>query len=109
MPTASSRDADIVCLSTVSGTPVIEAEWLAPGAHVSSVGYAPPGGGLPSAVVQQATLAVESRLSFDPPPAGCAELAGLDPARGTELGELLAERQGLANIVLLTKAESVSA
>ena len=84
--------ADIVCLCTTSDTPVIEAEWLAPGAHVTSVGYAPPGGELPPEVVRQATLAVESRLSFDPPPAGCAELAGLDPALGTELGELLAGR-----------------
>ncbi len=84
--------ADIVCLCTTSDTPVIEAAWLAPGAHVTSVGYAPPGGELPPEVVQRARLAVESRLSFDPPPGGCAELAGLDPARGTELGELLAGR-----------------
>jgi ornithine cyclodeaminase/alanine dehydrogenase-like protein (mu-crystallin family) len=86
------RDADIVCLCTTSDTPVIEAEWLAPGAHVTSVGYAPPGGELPPEVVRRARLAVESRLSFDPPPGGCAELAGLDPALGTELGELLAGR-----------------
>jgi alanine dehydrogenase len=86
------RDADIVCLCTTSDTPVIEAAWLAPGTHVTSVGYAPPGGELPPEVVRQARLAVESRLSFDPPPAGCAELAGLDPALGAELGELLAGR-----------------
>jgi alanine dehydrogenase len=86
------RDADIVCLCTTSDTPVLEAAWLAPGAHVTSVGYAPPGGELPPEVVRRARLSVESRLSFDPPPGGCAELAGLDPALGTELGELLAGR-----------------
>jgi ornithine cyclodeaminase/thiomorpholine-carboxylate dehydrogenase len=86
------RGADVVCLCTTSDTPVIEGDWLAPGAHVTSVGYAPPGGELPPEVVRHATLAVESRLSFEPPPAGCAELAGLDPALGIELGELLAGR-----------------
>lgn len=102
------RDADIVCLCTTSDTPVIEAAWLALGAHVTSVGYAPPGGELPSEVVRQARLAVESRLSFHPPPAGCAELAGLDPALGTELGELLAERvPGRASAVELTAYKSM--
>ena len=86
------RDADIVCLCTSSATPVIEASWLAPGAHVTSVGYAPPGGELPAEVVHDATLAVESRLSFSPPPGGCAELAEFAPARGRELGELLSGR-----------------
>lgn len=86
------RGADVVCLCTTSATPVIEGAWLSPGAHVTSVGYAPPGGELPPEVVRQARLAVESRLSFEPPPAGCAELAGLDPALGVELGELLAGR-----------------
>lgn len=84
--------ADVVCLCTTSDTPVVEADWLAPGAHVTSVGYAPPGGEMPLEVVRRATLAVESRLSFNPPPAGCAELAGLDPAIGIELGELLVGR-----------------
>jgi len=32
---------------------------------------------------------VETRLSFEPPPAGCGELSGLDPSLGTELGELV--------------------
>lgn len=86
------RGADVVCLCTTADTPVIERDWLAPGAHVTSVGYAPPGGELPFEVVRHATLAVESRLSFEPPPAGCAELAGLDPALGIELGELLSGR-----------------
>lgn len=86
------RGADVICLCTTSGTPVIEEAWLSPGAHVTSVGYAPPGGELPVALVRRARLVVESLLSFEPPPAGCAELAGLDPMLGTELGALLSRR-----------------
>jgi ornithine cyclodeaminase/thiomorpholine-carboxylate dehydrogenase len=84
--------ADVICLCTTSSTPVISIDWLSPGAHVTSVGYAPPGGELPLDIVTQGRLVVESRLSFEPPPAGCGELAGLDPAMGTELGELLSGR-----------------
>ncbi|MBK7348511.1 MAG: ornithine cyclodeaminase family protein [Gemmatimonadetes bacterium] len=81
--------ADVVCLCTSSGTPVISIDWLSPGAHVTSVGYAPPGGELPIEIARQGRLVVESRLAFEPPPAGCGELTGLDPAMGTELGDLL--------------------
>jgi alanine dehydrogenase len=35
-------------------------------------------------------LAVESRVAFDPYPAGAHELQGLDPAGAVELGELAA-------------------
>lgn len=84
--------ADVVCLCTTSGTPVISIDWLAVGAHVTSVGYAPPGGELPLEIVRTGRLVVESRLSFEPPPAGCSELTGLDPTMGTELGNLLSGR-----------------
>jgi ornithine cyclodeaminase/thiomorpholine-carboxylate dehydrogenase len=83
------RGADVVCLCTSASEPVISREWLAQGAHVTSVGYAPPGGELDRQVVEQGHLFVETRLAFEPPPAGCAELAGLDPSTGTELGEVL--------------------
>src|SRR5215510_14274711 len=36
------RQSDIVCLATHSATPVIDAAWIKPGTHVSSVGYHPP-------------------------------------------------------------------
>lgn len=102
------RGADVICLCTTSGTPVIEEGWLSPGAHVTSVGYAPPGGELPVALVRRARLAVESRLSFEPPPAGCAELAGLDPMLGTELGALLSGRApGRASDTELTVYKSM--
>jgi alanine dehydrogenase len=86
------RDADVVCLCTSADEPVISLDWLAPGAHVTSVGYAPPGGELDRQVIEQGHLYVETRLAFEPPPAGCSELAGLDQTRGTELGEVLRDR-----------------
>lgn len=87
------RGADVICLCTASGQPVIELDWLAPGAHVTSVGYAPPAGELPRAVIEHGQLFVETRLAFAPPPTGCGELTGLDPSTGTELGEVLLGRR----------------
>jgi ornithine cyclodeaminase/thiomorpholine-carboxylate dehydrogenase len=87
------RGADVVCLCTTSGTPVIEANWIAPGAHVTSVGYFPPGGELPREVIDRGQLFVETRRAFEPTPVGCDELAGLSPERGTELGEVLLGRR----------------
>lgn len=87
------RGADVVCLCTSSGAPVLRRAWLAPGTHVTSVGYRPPGGELDREVIEQGHLFVETRLAFAPPPAGCGELTGLDPESGTELGELLLGRR----------------
>jgi ornithine cyclodeaminase/alanine dehydrogenase-like protein (mu-crystallin family) len=72
---------------------VVQPEWIGPGTHVTSVGYAPPGGELPRELAERHRLFVETRLAFQAPPAGCAELAGLDPERGTELGEVLVGRR----------------
>lgn len=83
------RGADIVCLCTNAAEPVIRGEWLAPGAHVTSVGYRPPSGELGGDVIERGRLFVETRRAFEAPPVGCAELAGRDPASGVELGELL--------------------
>ena len=89
------RGADVICLCTSSSTPIISANWLSPGAHITSIGYAPPGGELDRNVIMRGKVFVETRLAFEPPPAGCSELAGLDPNTGTELGEvLLALRPG---------------
>lgn len=87
------RGADVVCLCTSASEPVMSADWLAPGTHLSSVGYAPPGGELDPEVVEWAELFVETRLAFEPPPVGCGELTGLDPSIGTELGEVLLGRE----------------
>ena len=47
------RGAVVVCLSTASSTPVVEADWIVPGTHVTSVGYAPPGGELNRKLVEK--------------------------------------------------------
>jgi ornithine cyclodeaminase/alanine dehydrogenase-like protein (mu-crystallin family) len=86
------RGADVVCLCTSAGEPVVSLDWLAPGMHVTSVGYAPPEGELDRRVIEHGRLFVETRLAFEPPPAGCGELSGLDPSVGTELGEVLLGR-----------------
>ena len=83
------RGADVVCLCTASETPVISLDWLSSGSHITSVGYRPPGGELPRQVAEYGKLFVETRLAFKPQPAGCGDLAGLDPAIATELGEIL--------------------
>jgi ornithine cyclodeaminase/thiomorpholine-carboxylate dehydrogenase len=81
--------ADVVALATHAAHPVVEPHWIAPGAHVSSVGYRPPEGELPRELLASGRLFVETREAFEPTPVGCAELAGLDPAGATELGEVL--------------------
>jgi ornithine cyclodeaminase/alanine dehydrogenase-like protein (mu-crystallin family) len=83
------RGAAVVCLCTSAREPVLRREWLAPGAHVSSTGYAPPGSELGAELARAGRLVVETRDAFAPPPAGCAELAGLDPDAAAELGELV--------------------
>jgi ornithine cyclodeaminase/alanine dehydrogenase-like protein (mu-crystallin family) len=84
--------ADVVCLTTGASEPVLRADAVAPGTHVTSVGFAPPGGELDPELARRGRLFVETRQAFAPPPAGCAELAGLDPASATELGEVLLGR-----------------
>jgi ornithine cyclodeaminase/alanine dehydrogenase-like protein (mu-crystallin family) len=91
---AAVRGADAVAVSTHSPEPVLLAGWVAPGTHVGSVGYNPPGSELDAALVRMATVVVESRESaLAPPPAGAAELAGLDPSSVAELGEVVVGRR----------------
>ncbi|MBL8061428.1 MAG: ornithine cyclodeaminase family protein [Anaerolineales bacterium] len=86
-------DADIVCLCTSSPEPVIKKEWLKEGVHITSVGYRPPGGELPRDVIEASHLFVESKRAFEPPPAGSAEVQGLNSDFGTELGEMLLKQK----------------
>jgi ornithine cyclodeaminase/alanine dehydrogenase-like protein (mu-crystallin family) len=59
---------------------------------VTSVGFNPPGGELDRALIDRGSLFVESYDAFAPPPIGSAELQGLDPSTGTELGEVILGR-----------------
>jgi alanine dehydrogenase len=86
--------ADVVALCTHSGEPVVRLEWLKPGTHVTSVGASPPHGELDSAIAAKGKLYVEARaVAFQPFPAGCVELVGMDPEKAAEIGELLLGRR----------------
>jgi ornithine cyclodeaminase/alanine dehydrogenase-like protein (mu-crystallin family) len=83
------RGADVACCCTDASEPVLRREWLAAGAHVCSVGASQQGPELDDETVRAGLLCVESRVAFQPPPAGAFELQGLDPDRAVELGEVL--------------------
>jgi ornithine cyclodeaminase len=106
---AAVRGADVVAAATHSKEPVVRLEWLAPGAHVSSVGFPGEGSELDPAIVREATLVVETRAALAPPPAGAPELQGLDEsAVHAELGELVTgTRPGRATPDEITLYKSV--
>jgi alanine dehydrogenase len=81
--------SDLVCLATHSATPVIEAAWVRPGTHVSSVGYHPPVGELPVALARESRLFVETMDAFSPPPVGCSELADVRSSTAATLGDVV--------------------
>ncbi|HZS23907.1 MAG TPA: ornithine cyclodeaminase family protein [Gaiellaceae bacterium] len=103
------RGADVVAATTHSAEPVVRAAWVAPGTHVSSVGYNAPGSELDPDLVRAATIVVESRESaFSPPPGGAPELANVDPDTVCELGELVSgAKRGRATPVEITLYKSV--
>lgn len=69
------RDADLVAAVTHSPEPVVRREWLAPGAHVTSVGVNPHGRELAGEVVRDALVVVESRAAaLAPFPGGSNDL-----------------------------------
>lgn len=102
--------ADVVHCATHSPEPVVLADWLSPGVHVSSVGYNAPGSELDPAIVERAdVICVEARDSaFAPPPAGAPEMTGIDPQHVVELGEVVAgTRPGRTDAEQLTLYKSV--
>jgi alanine dehydrogenase len=102
------RGADVVCACTDAGEPVVRAEWLASGAHVTSVGASSQGPELDPETVGSGLLVVESRVAFEPYPAGAHELQGLDPDSAAELGEVLAgTREGRSSPEQITVYKSM--
>jgi len=57
------RGADLVAATTHSPEPVVQREWLTPGAHITSVGVNPHGRELAGEVVCDALVVVESRAA----------------------------------------------
>lgn len=87
------RSSDVVCLSSHSYKPIIQADWVQPGTHVSSVGYAPPTGELPVQLARDNSLYVQTLDAFESPPVGCGELSDIDPGQATQLGDVLSGAQ----------------
>jgi alanine dehydrogenase len=88
------RGADIVALCTASPVAVLEPTWLAPGAHVSSVGCAPPEGELGPVLARAGRLFVESLDALRPPPVGAPDLRDIGVGGVTLLGNVLAGADG---------------
>jgi len=102
------RGADVVSACTDAGEPVLDADWLAPGTHITSVGASREGPELDQATVTTGLLVVESRVAFEPYPAGAHELQGLDPEFAVELGEVLAgTREGRTSPKQITVYKSM--
>jgi ornithine cyclodeaminase/alanine dehydrogenase-like protein (mu-crystallin family) len=78
--------ADVVCATTFAVEPVVRRAWVAPGTHVTSVGYNPAGRELDDELVAAAALFVESR-----PAALHAVPPNQDLAQPIERGVITAE------------------
>jgi alanine dehydrogenase len=102
------RGADVVCACTHAAEPVLRREWIADGAHVTSVGASQDGPELDRETLAAGLLVVESRVAFEPPPAGSIELQGLDPRSAAELGEVLSgAREGRTSAEQITVYKSM--
>jgi alanine dehydrogenase len=86
---AAVEESDVICLATHSADPVIEASWVQPGSHLSSVGYYPPDGELPRALLSRATVFVETLDALQPAPVGCSELSALPPGDARTIGAVV--------------------
>jgi alanine dehydrogenase len=110
------RGADVVCATTHSSEPVVRRAWLAPGAHVTSVGFVSDGREIDGETVRDALVVVESRAAaLAPFPAGSSDLLlaiqdGLVTPEHVhaEIGELvLGTRPGRSTPEQLTLYKSV--
>src|SRR5262245_64752768 len=76
--------------------------------HVTSVGASRDGPEVDPDVMSRGLLVVESRVAFEPYPAGAHELQGLDPESAVELGEVLAgTREGRTSPEQITVYKSM--
>lgn len=110
------RGADLVAATTHSPEPVVQRDWLKPGAHITSVGVNPHGRELAGEVVRDALVVVESRAAaLAAFPAGSNDL--LWPIRDrlideshihAELGEIVSgSKLGRTNPTQFTLYKSV--
>jgi alanine dehydrogenase len=83
------RGADVICLTTDADEAVIDPEWVAPGAHVSSVGNRAE---LHPRFTEGTVFVEWSGAATSAPPAGAVELQGIDVARVVEIGNVLLRR-----------------
>jgi ornithine cyclodeaminase len=108
--------ADVVCATTHALKPVVRRDWLAPGTHVTSVGYNPAGRELDDQTIMDALVCVESRRAAQAPfPAGSNDLT--QPMRDgliapehvhAELGDLVSgTKLGRASAQQITLYKSV--
>ncbi len=116
----ASDGADVICATTSAIEPVVRREWLAPGAHVTSVGGHPRGREVDDATVADSVVVVESRAAtLTPVPPGSNDPRSNDLAqpigRGliaaddvAEIGELVAgSRPGRTSPEQITLYKSV--
>ncbi len=91
---AAVREADLIVTATISRQPVVQRDWISPGAHINAVGtFSPAAREIDSATVAAATLFVDRRESALNE-AGDYLLAAKEGAIGpghirAELGEVL--------------------
>jgi alanine dehydrogenase len=108
--------AEIACATTHALEPVVRRTWLAPGTHVTSVGYNPAGREVDNETIADALVCVESRRAvLAPVPSGSNDL--IEPIRDgviseshihAELGELVAgTRPGRSSPDQITLYKSV--
>lgn len=95
---AAVRDADLIVTATISHEPVVQREWISPGAHINAIGtFSPTAREIDTATVAAATLFVDRRESALNE-AGDYLLAAKEGAIGpghirAELGEVLIKSQ----------------
>ena len=87
------RGADVVAATTHTLEPVVRREWLAPGAHVNSVGLNPRGREVDEQTVADALIVVESRESALGTATGRCARACRHPPRSGSCGARRARRR----------------